>query len=167
MASPKNLWIQPCPHHISLKNWTVRCSLTLNCIKLTITGIFRSNLNPFWIRQAESCLKGIFVKRSLIFVTFFWDIYESPWGKFFIKPSYPKHPKIIHWNKKNDINLYFHTSLWYLKRFYTFEKPNWIVKIKKLCHFVPLFRIDLTWFLTGFCQTSDLCHFHFLNNRDS
>ena len=154
MVSPKNLWIQPCPHHISLKNWTVRCSLTLNCIKLTITGIFRSNLNPFWIRQAESCLKGIFVKRSLIFVTFFWDIYESPWGKFFIKPSYPKHPKIIHWNKKNDINLYFHTSLWYLKKVLYFWETKLNCKNKKIMSFCPLIQdwLDMVfdWFLSNF-----------------
>ena len=53
-------------------------------------------LNHFGITQAESCLKGTFVKTSFIFVSYhFLDIYKNPWRKSSIKPSCPMHPKII------------------------------------------------------------------------
>ena len=35
---------------------------------------------------------------------------------FYFNPSRPVHVKKLYWNK--NLNFYFHTSLWYLKRFY-------------------------------------------------
>ena len=53
------------------------------------------SFNHFWKTQAELYLKGTFVNTSFIFVTVFLDIYKNPGRKNFIKPSCPKHPKII------------------------------------------------------------------------
>ena len=46
-----------------------------------------------------------------MFVTIFVGIYENPRRKNFTNPSYPKHPKIILIEIKNEIYLYFQTSL--------------------------------------------------------
>ena len=47
------------------------------------------NLNHFWIKQVELCLKCTVVKISFMLVAIFFDICENP------NPSYLKHPKII------------------------------------------------------------------------
>ena len=48
---------------------------------------------------------------------------------------------------KNDINVYFRTSLWYLKQFfYLSEAQKGSVKIKKISRFSPLFWIGTTSF---------------------
>ena len=51
----------------------------------------------------------------MFFLTIHLGIYENPWRKNFINPSFPKYPKII--ERKNDINFYFHTSMWCLKKY--------------------------------------------------
>ena len=58
----------------------------------------------------------------------FLDIYENPSRKNFINLSYPKHLKMINWNKKCN-NFYFHTSLRYLKRFHFWGERSARIKI--------------------------------------
>ena len=77
------------------------------------------------------------------------------WEKNFINPSCPKHPKIFNWSKK------WHR---FSESFHLFETPKRCVKIKKLCYFPPS-SIAMRSIKTVFCQTPDLCHFHFLDNR--
>ena len=71
---------------------------------VNLTEITLLNLNHFWIAQAESCLKGTFVKVSFMFVTiFFSDIYENPGRKNFINLFCP--PPLFHFELI--LNLYW------------------------------------------------------------
>ena len=113
------------------------------------------NLNHFWIKQAELFLKGTFVKASFMFVTIFLDM--KILGD---NVSCLKHPKII--KKKK----------WLFSHF--FVVPHKVLSIlgtkkkcenKKICHSFPLFVLGQQGGRLCFCQTPDLCHFCFLNNR--
>ena len=67
----------------------------------------------------------------------FLDIYENPRWKNFINLSCPKCPKVI--EIRNDTNLNFYTSLPRKGFMNLFHEPKRSVKMKNLCHLLPLF----------------------------
>ena len=82
--------------------------------------------------------------------------YENPRRKNFISPSCTKHPKITNWNKKWHkffiFTLLCDASIWKQKVYIIFPAYSWLgQQVLRLC----------------FCQTPNLCHFIFLNNRDT
>ena len=96
----------------------------------------------------------------------FLTIYENPRRKNFINPSCPKYLKVINWNEKWH-NLIFSHFLYYLKKVSSFWSTKKKCENKNLCRFLPLFWIETTRVKTVFYGTPDLCHFCFLNNRDT
>ena len=64
-------------------NWIILDALgNIYEIFVNLTVITLSNLNHFWITQAEPCLKGGFVKASFMFVTIFLDFFAVPQNGF-------------------------------------------------------------------------------------
>ena len=63
----------------------------------------------------------------------------------------PKHPKVINWNK-NDIDFYFHTSLWCLRKVSSFWGNEKMCENKKFMSLFLLFRIGTSTVKTVFVK---------------
>ena len=118
------------------------------------------NLNHFWIRQAEFCLKGTFVKAYIMFVSIFLDIYENPRRKDFINSSCPKHPEIINWNKKWHEFLFSHFFVVPLKK----VSSSW--GSEKNCALTETTRVEAVFLSTYAISVSVTVEIH-ENNIDT
>ena len=66
-------------------NWIILGPLgNIYEIYANLTVITLSNLNHFWITQAELCLKDTFVKANFMFITIFFRLLLKSWEKTFL-----------------------------------------------------------------------------------
>ena len=92
------------------------------------------------------------------------DIYENPQRKTLLTHPVPSILKQLI-ERKNDIFI-FTLLCGTSERFHLFEALKRSAKIKLYVIF-STYSIQTTWVRTVFCQTPYLCHFHFLNCRDT